>query len=402
MSNKKKSASSGRWLKEHFDDKYDLKKEGENIVIKITEGVWTDGNFIELTDTNSIGYEVERSMVQYVVATWKPMTFTYWGVSKYNHHNYYYPPNTQEEVKFFRPRDFSLYSTSNYKTYEEDLYTLTDVAPITRAWSVSKVDPPKETISEIGGILKLFSNVGYALQYLYTDNKDGESFSFSDEPPSKTITKFSLNKYSIDYSLYPAKEWLNEFEKDTEGIPPKTVELYSVNEYSYDNDVVTLIKGDAVVVIPPSYKTHTKYSLSNYDYLDDINFNWETHIVFSHSTYEYSNESLTSGVVDVQPASFKTIELYSVNNYTHESTGSDMHQKEELKLIAPTRHIWYSLSRFFPVFDWTGDMEPQLVVEVEGNSVPKTITTYSTSNYEYNFVPAFVETGKWEVIKPPS
>ena len=61
-----------------------------NIVIKITEGVWTDGNFIELTDTNSIGYEVERSMVQYVVATWKPMTFTYWGVSKYNHHNYYY------------------------------------------------------------------------------------------------------------------------------------------------------------------------------------------------------------------------------------------------------------------------------------------------------------------------
>ena len=79
-----------------------------------------------------------------------------------------------------------------------------------------------------------------------------------------------------------------------------------------------------------------------------------------------------------------------------------MHQKEELKLIAPTRHIWYSLSRFFPVFDWTGDMEPQLVVEVEGNSVPKTITTYSTSNYEYNFVPAFVETGKWEVINPPS
>ena len=66
------------YMSEHFDDKYDLKKEGENIVIKITEGVWTDGNFIELTDTNSIGYEVERSMVQYVVATWKPMTFTYW------------------------------------------------------------------------------------------------------------------------------------------------------------------------------------------------------------------------------------------------------------------------------------------------------------------------------------
>ena len=133
---------------------------------------------------------------------------------------------------------------------------------------------------------------------------------------------------------------------------------------------------------------------------EEISLNWITHLVFSNSLYEYSNDSTALGVDSVQPPSFKTYNLFNVNNYTYDDPYYP--EKEELKLVAPERHICYSLSKFFPVFDWTGDMFPQLVVEVVGNSVPKTIENYSSNNYKFNFVPAFVETGKWEVIKPPS
>ena len=63
-----------------FHQKYDLSKEGENIVIKVTEGTWVDDDFIVKTDLDGVsGYYVEKSMVQYIVATWKGITFNYWS-----------------------------------------------------------------------------------------------------------------------------------------------------------------------------------------------------------------------------------------------------------------------------------------------------------------------------------
>jgi hypothetical protein len=110
-------------------------------------------------------------------------------------------------------------------------------------------------------------------------------------------------------------------------------------------------------------------------------------------------ELVSLSKVDVQPASYQTWYHWSKNKYTHESTGSDQYKKEELKLIAPQRHICYSLSSFSPVFDWAGDMFPQLIVDVVESSIPKTVYAYSMNNYKFNFVPAFVEPGIWEVIK---
>ena len=310
-------------------------------------------------------------------------------------------------MEFFRPRDLSLYSVSNYQ-YEDPyypehelLYTSQTIIPLTRAWAVSKVDPPTESLFQ-QGFLQLFSNSTYSLPNFNVGMIEGEVIDFDLRLPFQTFEKYSVNRYTIDYSIYPNNEWINTLEIDTVTIPSKTIEKYSVNNY-YHEGLIALVEGDAVVVPPLGYEIRTHWSTTHYEYINEtVRFNWTTHSAFSSSTYEITNDLIALSPKSVQPPSFKTWTLFNVNNYTYESTGSDQHKKEELKLVAPELHIWYSLSKFFPVFDWTGDMFPQLVVDVVGNSVPKTIENYSSNNYKFNFVPAFVETGRWEVIKPPS
>lgn len=103
-----------------------------------------------------------------------------------------------------------------------------------------------------------------------------------------------------------------------------------------------------------------------------------------------TTENLIIGVVKASGST--TRNLYINNLYST--------KESELKIIAPYKHLCYSLSNVLPIFDIEGDMISQIELEVVKNSLPQTRNFFISANYYSRFIPVRIEVGTWEVVKP--
>lgn len=256
------------YYEEQFDEKYDLKKEGENIVVKVTEGSWVDEDnnpsdgsgdndaFIpkETVDLTT-GFSSEVSMVQYVVATWKRFTYKYYSEEKYIN---------QELIKFFRPRDTSIYSLSNYRANEYLIFT-EDIIPTKYFWSNSNY----------------FANDNFSVgkfHLYYNENfyKSIGSIDFDFKKAGQDRYYYSINKYFISQEI-------PDFNVIIPEVTHNIYYYYNLNNFFIDNseEIVSLEKGDPVEFPELNYQVREYWSNSYMLNTELITLNYGTHIYYS-------------------------------------------------------------------------------------------------------------------------
>ena len=290
-----------------FDEKYDLKKDGECIVIKVTEGTEdSDGCFIPTTENQSFnsGNDVivkEKSVVTYVIGAWKGRAREFFANSYINEG---IDSFSLLQERIFYSNSYCLVNDSFKHWVDQEIQQYEFWGNIYNSVSDSYTVPSHYS--------EFFVNSYY---YEYPDyQKDFFSYSIS----TTSIDQFFTNSY-YNGSESDSLSELYRTVRNANGEVETGETTFYVGSYMQSSlefsDIIRTVKG--ADPDPPTPTIYTFYGNSYMGSLDTTSISETISMFFANSYYPDSLESTSYFRTD---SSFSSLTQFFTNSYYEESS----------------------------------------------------------------------------------
>ena len=321
--NNEKELGSFNETANKFDEKYDLKKDGECIVVKITEGTEdSNGCFIPSTETQSFnsGNDIitkEKSVVTYVVGSWKGRTREFFT-------NTYF----KEETNSLDIPEESTFHSNSYTYVNESIkFWISSVVGINQFYSNTYYYPTTNSFYQHSSISDFFVN-----SYYYPETFSNISFSSQEH----NIYYFWANSYYQD--SIPSGSSIEQYivKRDVNGdIETSEKTFYTSGYMVHDSEHIESTRTVRGADPDPPTPDISQFFTNGYmESSMETSYPESKSMFYTNSYYGFNKEEMQTLITD---ASFSTISQFFTNSYYQQSS-------ENMNHSIPAESIFYTNS----------------------------------------------------------